>query len=404
MSERSGDIGIGAGGHQPSVLLTLGRLPVALELARAFAGAGWRVVVLDSMSWHLCRVSKAIHQCIKVPSPKTNYSAYSNEVLAIIKRENIELVVPVSEESAYITAIAEQFPSSTLCISVDHAMWLLLHDKQRCMEFLHAQNLPVPQTVSLPDALARSTQALEDCVVKKRFTAAGVGLQYLDAHQRYPEVENPHDWIVQTKLLGAEVCAFAVFKAGKLQCVSCYEASLLDGSVSVGFTQHALPEGIHLWLEQFGHKTDYNGLASFDFMKNSSNQWCALECNPRATSGIHFIPPVQLIESIVEQNKTIREQEPAKPPAQHTSKMRTHKMEFWSSFTLCFSRNGRKQNGFKHLYNTIGSSQDITWSKTDPWPFILMPLVSSALMWRAFIKSERLAESAVADITWPPEE
>ena len=52
-----------------TVLLTLGRLPVALELARGFAACGWRVVVADPFAMHLSRMSNAVHKCYRVAAP-----------------------------------------------------------------------------------------------------------------------------------------------------------------------------------------------------------------------------------------------------------------------------------------------------------------------------------------------
>ena len=39
-----------------TALLTLGRLPKGLDLARALAAEGWRVVVAEPFGWHLARM------------------------------------------------------------------------------------------------------------------------------------------------------------------------------------------------------------------------------------------------------------------------------------------------------------------------------------------------------------
>ena len=45
---------------QKTVLLTLGRLPKALELARALHDEGARVIVAEPFGAHVCKVSRAV--------------------------------------------------------------------------------------------------------------------------------------------------------------------------------------------------------------------------------------------------------------------------------------------------------------------------------------------------------
>ena len=52
-----------------TVLLTIGRMPKALEVARALAGAGHRVIVADPFAWHVCRVSRAVTSSFRTTAP-----------------------------------------------------------------------------------------------------------------------------------------------------------------------------------------------------------------------------------------------------------------------------------------------------------------------------------------------
>ena len=52
-----------------AVLLTLGRLPKALDPARSFAKLGWRVIVADPFADHLTGASRACARSVQVPSP-----------------------------------------------------------------------------------------------------------------------------------------------------------------------------------------------------------------------------------------------------------------------------------------------------------------------------------------------
>ena len=54
---------------EPTVLLTGGRAPVALHLARLFKGAGFRVLSAESMKCSLLSFSNAVDRCFSLPGP-----------------------------------------------------------------------------------------------------------------------------------------------------------------------------------------------------------------------------------------------------------------------------------------------------------------------------------------------
>jgi hypothetical protein len=41
-------------------------------------------------------------------------------------------------------------------------------------------------------------------------------------------------------------------------------------------------------VEYFGKTTGYTGQVGFDFIEDTAGKFHVLECNPRATSGVHF--------------------------------------------------------------------------------------------------------------------
>ena len=73
-----------------TVLLTLGRLPKALELARALKSAGCRVVVAEPFGWHVCRPSTAVDRSIRVAAPNTNTQQYLDDLIRVIAEERVD--------------------------------------------------------------------------------------------------------------------------------------------------------------------------------------------------------------------------------------------------------------------------------------------------------------------------
>ena len=63
-----------------TVLLTLGRLPKGLEVARSFARAGWRVIVAEPFAWHLARVSRDVARSYRVAAPNADHARYLRDI------------------------------------------------------------------------------------------------------------------------------------------------------------------------------------------------------------------------------------------------------------------------------------------------------------------------------------
>ena len=72
-----------------TALLTVGRFPKALTLARALHRNRVRVVVADPLKRQLCSVSRAVAKNYRVTAPNEDVVAWEQEILEIIERERI---------------------------------------------------------------------------------------------------------------------------------------------------------------------------------------------------------------------------------------------------------------------------------------------------------------------------
>ena len=79
-----------------NILLTGGRAPVTLELARLFSGAGHRVFVADSLPHHLCSYSRSVFKNFLVPPPRFDPTGFIDALVDIIETEKIDLLIPTS--------------------------------------------------------------------------------------------------------------------------------------------------------------------------------------------------------------------------------------------------------------------------------------------------------------------
>src|SRR4051794_10433440 len=127
-----------------SVLLTLGRLPKGLDVARSFARAGWRVVVAEPFAWHLSRVSAAVAKSWQVTAPNTDRRRYLDDIARIVAAEGVELIVPISEEAMHVAGLKHALPPGVRFYGMDQPVLLAAHDKLSFARQAASYDLAVP--------------------------------------------------------------------------------------------------------------------------------------------------------------------------------------------------------------------------------------------------------------------
>jgi len=478
---------------RPAVLLTLGRLPVALELARAMHSAGWRVLVAEPWAWHLCRLSNTVDKSFKLTAPSVDKKAYLNELLRIIEQEKVSLVLPVSEEILYVSELKEQLPASVSIVCVAQKQLLMLHDKYQFMKLAKAHQLSVPKTVLAGGILAGEVlegEVLEwevsdgevldgevldgevlagdrcacmemmkkPFVIKPRFSCSGAGVYFgtpagegavagsggVDSLDQGLMTD---EYIVQERLRGAACCSFSIVSNGVVQSSVCYRSLLESGSVSVCFEKMRVPDDIAFFIESIVSAVDHSGMIAFDFISDDDGIWHAIECNPRATSGLHFldhedvlsehedvlselIGPASGVKSSFAEppdsglldaessdtdsfdtESSDAESPYAESPDAAASDLASsesgicsddepqRRQEFWSSLMQVEGAlfKGRfDRAGWRNLFST----RDITWSRADVKPFLLMSVVMLPHLLRAVKVGKPVSQLVMEDLSW----
>ena len=107
-------------------------------------------------------------------------------------------------------------------------------------------------------------------------------------------------WVAQRFVPGQEYCSFSVLVDGQLRAHSSYQPRYRVGRGSGIYFHSCAPAPIRAFLEQFGRATGYTGQVGFDFIEDQQGRFHVLECNPRATSGVHLFDDqrVQLVERV----------------------------------------------------------------------------------------------------------
>jgi len=373
-----------------TVLITLGRLPKALELARALKGAGCRVLVADPFAWHLCRPSNAVDQCFQTPPPATEQAAYLDCLLNIVKTEQVDLVVPVSEEALHVSLLASRLPPDTKLFSNPHDVLWVLHDKLAFNALARKAGLSAPETYLATDPNAQKLASSAPTVFKPRVGCSGKDMRMLTPDTVPSTVFATPDALLQKRVFGREVSTLSLCRNGEIIGHVTYEGLVFSGTVAVCFQRVEDAPQVEEWVAGFAKSGQHSHFLAFDFIVDSQGTPWPLECNPRLTSGIHFMDPDDLARAICSLDN-------ASPVGVKP------KARFQEGHTTLLQVYGSVLNpkSMARRASAMVRSRDVLWSGRDPLPFPMMTYSSWPVLKQVLFNGRTFGEAATRDIAWP---
>ncbi|MDP5071478.1 MAG: hypothetical protein NWQ45_11320, partial [Congregibacter sp.] len=164
-----------------TVLLTLGRLPKALAIARACHAAGCRVLVADPFRWHVCKPSRDVARSFRVTAPNTSLDQFLNDLLGIVERESVDIVIPISDEALHVAKLRDRLPADVRLWAMPLAQLAQLHHKRDFIALARQKGLSVPETFTANEPGARALALRSDYVEKPVHSCSGIGLRFAKA-------------------------------------------------------------------------------------------------------------------------------------------------------------------------------------------------------------------------------
>jgi len=370
-----------------TVLITIGRLPKALDFARAFHSAGWTVVVAEPFRLHLTGASNSVWKSRVTPAPSAGKAAYLEALLQIIADEAVDLVLPLSEETMHVAHLHDRLPAGVSVYAPPVDALMELHDKGRFAALAASLGLSVPRTAVLGSTQAAALSATYDYVVKPALSCSGRGIAFGRAGTSpYPASTDARQ-IVQQRIDGSHFSTFSIVHGGKVSVTVVYRGLVMSGTVAVAF-ERVEHRAIAAWVEAFALRIGHTGFISFDFIVDTDGHPQAIECNPRVTSGVHFIETRDLAATTLD---------PAAPPP--GLRVTRQMQQFYPTLTetqgsvLAPSR-------FRANLAALMKARDVSWSAADPWPFVSMPLTSFQIIAASLREGRSFGEVSTRDISW----
>jgi hypothetical protein len=197
-----------------------------------------------------------------------------------------------------------RLPASCRVFTSDFALLRRLHHKGRFADLTAGWPVAAPETRLLEtvgdvESLYDESAAWVFKPAYSRFAASTL-IRPTAARLRKVHPTPLQPWVAQRFVRGREHCSFSVFVDGRPTITASYHPRYRVGQGSGILFEPTSPPQLPEFLERFGASTGYTGQAGFDFIEDESGRLHVLECNPRATSGVHLLGhrPLDLVGAL----------------------------------------------------------------------------------------------------------
>ncbi len=282
------------------ILITGARAPVALELTRNLYRHGHQVIMVDSLDYPLARNSKSVNRFYKISSPRNGISEFKKKLISIIEQEKIEFLIPTCEEVFYISFIKKELEKycQVMCSSFD--LISDFHSKFKIMDMCKNKGVALPSTRIIDKSSFEKLDEIDNLVVKKEFCRFGTDVMLNPTIKKIRQVIDKNDGrvLLQEKISGTEFCTYSIVNKGVVYAEAIYEPSHRIRVAAGIYFKPVINQAISKFIREFCKEYQYTGQIGFDVIVSGDDIYI-LECNPRATSGMHLLQDADLFQAFI---------------------------------------------------------------------------------------------------------
>jgi predicted ATP-grasp superfamily ATP-dependent carboligase len=385
-----------------TVLLTGARAPVTLDLARAFSDAGHRVIAAESMDYPLSIHSNAFNRFYSVTAPNLSLSRFCDDLVKIIELEKVDLLIPTCEEAFHVSKIKNVISEKTRVLVDHHEQLARLHSKYRFNEWVRNLGLDAPHSVCV-NSLEEMQSAIrslpgEMIVLKPEFSRFASKTLVIEKKQALADLKTiwtPVPWVVQECLVGKEFCSYSFALNGKLIAHVTYDHEFTAGKGAGICFESINHPAIEAWVEKFVSMTSFTGQIAFDFIEDSKGMVRPLECNPRATSGLHLIAHQSgFVDALLDKNlKENQQHSVIRPKLGMLGQLRLAMLVYGLPSIRSFGR-------WVKWIRIFFKAREVVYSSRDPLPFFDQFISFYRLIRQSRLQKITPLEVSTQDIEW----
>jgi len=358
------------------VLITCARAPVSIEWIRIFKKVGAKIILVDSLKYPIASFSKEITY-IKIPSPKFEFQKYKNEMKKLISQ--VDLVIPNCEDIFYLAKIRDELNCESTFFMPKTDLLFTLHNKYEFFKYINSC-VKSPKTELIYNK--KDIKISKDSILKPIYSRFGnkVIRNVTQKSIKNIECSKTYPWVQQQKIEGKPICNYAILDNKKVIAHIAYIPKYLLNDSAASYFQPYYDSRLENFIETFAKETNYRGQVAFDFIDDGKDLYI-LECNPRATSGLHIIS-----ENLEYKECGFK---------LHTNELKSNYRVGNTLFTL-FGIQALKNGEFKKLIQDYKNSKDVLPSL----PIFAQTISMAELIFLALKHKKSLTQTSTYDIEY----
>ena len=196
-------------------------------------------------------------------------------------------------------------------------------------------------------------------------------------------------WVAQQFIRGRQSCTYSVVHGGRIAAHTAYPVEFTAGQGAAVLFRHVDHAPSLAWVKKFVEAERFTGQIAFDFIETSSGELYALECNPRATSGVHLLASnPQFPEAFWDSESELV------APTGDESSMLAAAMVLYALPAV------RSWAGLKQWAAAFATSRDVIFASDDPLPAFSQLASVGYFLWRGLTNGVTALEASTLDIEW----
>jgi len=267
------------------ITITCPRAPATIEWVKIMQRSGHEVTVVDSLHFPMAKYFTGVH-FIKIPSPKLDFKNYKKAITEIVEKS--DFVIPTCEDGFYLSLVVKDTAFADRVFIPEHNLLVGLHNKFVFKQFMNGC-VKVPE-MRLIESRDQIDIAAKNTILKPVFSRFGTKvIRNITAESiKAIEVSKTYPWVQQEFIEGIYLCNYAILQDGKVIDHVVYTPKYLVNNAASTYFELTKNTKCEDFIKQFAIDTKYKGQVAFDFIDTGKDLY-VLECNPRATSGLHLL-------------------------------------------------------------------------------------------------------------------
>lgn len=374
--------------HNKNILLTGGRGPAVLDLARQLHQAGHTLTMAESRHLYFSRFSNAIKYHAVIPHPSLSEEGFIQGLLDLIERHKIDILIPGYDEGFFIAKHKSRFPDTVKVFVENSATIDTLNNKYKFIQLLEELKINAPHSVLIHNIyelkrVLTSGEFARPCIVKSIYSAGGLMAKTVRENTDLDKLDIKYPCIAQTMIPGRVWSTFSVAHEGRMTFFVSYFPlyTFRENGAAICFkTQYH--HGVYETVKKLIESTNYSGLIGFDMIEDSDGSVWPIECNPRITSGAHMARTVfDFSACVLDPNTSLRT---------------VHDDQYvqLSRFAMMRILAHPLPTDFKTWFKYFITAKDALFDIRDIKPALAMPLVG-LLFFHQYIKYKKSAEENI---------